>query len=112
MAFRVGSGQIIPGLDSAILGMAVGEKKKVCVSPADAYGQFDPKLLQTVPRASFPEGFELTVDSMVQGQNAMGQSVTAKIKEVNEDTAVLDFNHPLAGRNLNFEVELLSAELV
>jgi len=110
VSFEVGSGELISGFDAALSGMKIGEVKKVKVEPKEAYGEINPENFQTVPQTNFPNGFEFEVDNMVRGQDAEGQSVIARIDKVNEDTVILDFNHPLAGKNLNFEIELLNVE--
>jgi len=88
--------------------MVVGETKKIKLTPDEAYGEADGELIHSIPQTAFPPDFDFQVGGMVQGQNAMGQQAVARIESVNEDTVVLDFNHPMAGKNLNFEIELLN----
>ena len=110
ISFEVGSGELISGFDAALSGMKIGEVKKVKLEPKEAYGEINPAAFQTVPQTNFPNGFEFEVDGMVRGKDGEGQAVVARIDKVNDDTVVLDFNHPLAGKNLNFEIELLGVE--
>lgn len=110
LTFQVGSGQMIPGFDKAVVGMTVGETKAVTLEPVDAYGDTNPSAIQPTPRAAFPEGFEFTLNEMVQGQDEAGRVVSARIHALEDDTVTLDFNHPLAGKSLNFEIELVSVE--
>ena len=110
VSFEVGSGQLISGFDSAVSGMKIGEVKKVKLEPEQAYGDVNPGAFQTVPHSNFPPDFSFEVDSMVRGQDEQGDQVVARIDKINDDTVVLDFNHPLAGKSLNFEIELLSVE--
>jgi len=110
LSFEVGSGQLISGFDEALSGMKVGEVKSVKLTPEKAYGDVNPDAFQTVPQTSFPPEMQLQEGLMVKGMGPAGESVVAKIESVKDNSVVLDFNHPLAGKNLNFEIELLSIE--
>ena len=110
MSVEVGSGKLIPGFEEALSGMSVGEVKSVTIEPTQAYGDVSSEAYQTVPRSAFPPEFTFEEGAMGQGRNPMGHSMTAKIESVSEESVVLDFNHPLAGKTLNFEIELLSIE--
>ena len=100
---RIGVGEIIPGLDEALVGMEPGEKKTVIVPPEKAYGMPNPELVIKVPIEEFTKvGLE-----PVEGLYVMTDSGIAKILEVNDSLVSLDFNHPLAGKTLIFEVEVL-----
>ena len=110
LSFEVGSGQLIPGFDDAVSGMKVGQVKKVKLSPEEAYGEVNPEAIQSVPNSAFPADFELQEGLLVQGHSPQGEPVVAKVESIEQDSVVLDFNHPLAGKNLNFEIELLSIE--
>ena len=110
MSLEVGSGQLIPGFEAALPGMIIGEVKNVKLPPEEAYGEVLSEAFQTVPRQAFPPDFEFQEGAMVRGQNPAGQPVTAKINSIDESSVVLDFNHPLAGKTLNFEIEVLSVK--
>ena len=110
VSFEVGSGQLITGFDTALQGMTIGEVKQVHLTPDEAYGTPRPELLQAVPHSNFPPDFNFEVGAMVQGRAPTGQVHVARIDAVNDDTVVLDYNHPMAGKNLNFEIELLSIQ--
>ncbi|MET4129586.1 peptidylprolyl isomerase [Roseovarius sp. MBR-6] len=107
LEFTVGSGQIIPGLDAAIPGMSVGEKKIVEVPAEDAYGQADPSARQAVPRADIPAEIPLDLGTQLQVQTPQGQVMPVTVVEVTDEQVVLDANHPLAGRDLTFAIELV-----
>ncbi len=107
LEFTVGSGQIIPGLDKAIHGMAVGDKKVVEVSADEAYGPHNPEGIQSVPRAQVPDHIPLDPGTQLQVQTGDGRTLPVTVTEVTEDTVTLDANHPLAGKDLTFEVELV-----
>ena len=107
LEFTVGSGQIIPGLDNAMSGMTVGEKKKVEVPVDEAYGQPDPSAKQAVPRAEIPEDIPLDLGTQLQVQTPDGNAMPVTVVEVTEAEVTLDANHPLAGRDLTFDIELV-----
>lgn len=107
LEFTVGSGEIIPGLDKALPGMEAGEKKTVEVPCTEAYGERNPEATQSVPRAQVPEDIPLDVGTQLQLQTPEGQAVPVTVAEVNEEQVVLDANHPLAGKDLTFKIELV-----
>ena len=107
LTFEVGAGQMIRGFDAALPGMTVGETKKITVSPSDGYGDIDPNAIQAVPKTAFSPDQTLTEGDVVQGQNPNGGVVRAVIREVSDSEVVLDFNHPMAGKNMNFEIEVV-----
>lgn len=108
LSFLVGDGQVIPGFESAVLGMQVGETKTIAILAENAYGPKNDQAVQVVERSRFPNGFEGNVGESVTGQTGEGQAFRATIVSVEENTVTLDFNHPLAGQDLTFEVELVS----
>ncbi|MCZ7675450.1 MAG: peptidylprolyl isomerase [Roseovarius sp.] len=108
LEFTVGSGQIIPGLDAALPGMEVGERKTVEVPADEAYGQPDPDARQSVPRADVPADIPLDIGTRLQVQTPQGQAMPVTVAEVTESEVILDANHPLAGRDLTFAIELVS----
>ncbi|WP_375228782.1 FKBP-type peptidyl-prolyl cis-trans isomerase [Roseobacter sp. S98] len=107
LEFVVGSGQIIPGLDVALPGMAVGDKKTVDIACADAYGPLNPEMRQSVPREGIPDDIPLEVGTQLQMQTPTGQPLPVMVVEVSEATVTLDANHPLAGKDLRFDIELM-----
>ncbi|MCV0429276.1 MAG: peptidylprolyl isomerase [Roseibium sp.] len=106
LEFTVGSGQIIPGLDKAIPGMKVGDEKTVRVEAAEAYGPLNPSARQPVPRAHIPENVPLEVGLQLQAQTENGQMMSVTVVEISDEEVVLDANHPLAGKDLTFEIQL------
>ncbi|SFT34657.1 FKBP-type peptidyl-prolyl cis-trans isomerase [Sedimentitalea nanhaiensis] len=108
LEFEVGSGQIIAGLDEALPGMAVGDKKTVNVPCDQAYGAIQPQMRQSVPRSNIPDEIPLEVGLQLQAQAADGQAVPVTVVEIAEDEVTLDGNHPLAGQDLVFAIELVS----
>lgn len=108
ISFEVGSGQMIAGFDNAVLGMSVGETKDITLAPAEAYGEHNEDYIKTYPRNVFPNEVQLTEGVTVAGQNELGQQMIAKVLTVNDDTVLLDFNHPMAGKTLNFSIEVVA----
>lgn len=108
LEFVVGSGQIIPGLDTALPGMKVGEEKRVEIASEDAYGPHHAEARQAVPRAEIPADIPLEIGVQLQAKNERGEIMPLTVAEVSEDTVVLDANHPLAGKDLIFEIELVA----
>ena len=107
---RAGVGNLIPGFDNALIGMTPGDTKTVNILAADAYGEINPEARQTIPKDQFPADLTLEEGSTIQGRSPQGQQVLATIQSVNESDVVLDFNHPMAGKNLNFEIEVVDIE--
>ncbi|QYX55929.1 peptidylprolyl isomerase [Roseovarius sp. SCSIO 43702] len=108
LAFEVGSGQIIPGLDQAMPGMSVGDTKTVEVPADQAYGQVDPNARQEVPREGIPADIPLDPGTQLQVQTENGQVLPVTVVDVTDETVTLDANHALAGKDLTFEVELVA----
>ncbi|MCA2010179.1 peptidylprolyl isomerase [Pararhodobacter sp. CCB-MM2] len=108
LSFTLGSGQIIPGLDAAIDGMAQGEQKTVTIPAAEAYGEADPRARQAVPRAQIPDHIPTEPGTSLQMQSPDGQVIPVTVIEANDEHVVLDANHPLAGKDLTFAVEIVS----
>ena len=107
LEFVVGSGQIIPGLDSALPGMTEGDKKVVKVPSDEAYGPVNPEMRQAVPREGIPADIPLDPGTQLQMQTPEGQALPVTVVEVDEATVTLDANHPLAGKDLQFDIELV-----
>jgi len=104
--FIQGIGQIIPGLESALYGMKVGEKKTLVIEPEEAYGDYDPESLEVSKKEEFPEEIPLDVGTFLDLRDDEENVLSAQIIEEDEDTVTLDFNHPLAGKTLTFEITL------
>jgi len=106
LEFITGKGHIIPGLESALVGMNKGENGDIMVKAEDAYGELNPEAVQTIPRDQF-EGIDLTEGMMLYGQGEDGQTVQVVVKSFDDDQVTVDFNHPLAGKDLMFSVSVL-----
>lgn len=107
LQFIQGQGQIIPGLEKELYDMEVGEEKQVTVPPAEGYGERQPDQVQTLPQDAFPNDMEIEEGMAVQMRDSnTGQVYQAVITGVAADSVQVDFNHPLAGENLNFDVKI------
>ena len=107
LEFAVGSGQVIPGFDNAVEGMAVGENKSVTIEPDQAYGARHDQLVQEVPKNALPDDLEATVGMQVQSRSPDGEVMMFVVAAVGDDTITVDGNHPLAGQALTFDIELV-----
>jgi len=107
--FVQGAGEMISGVDKNVLGMKVGEKKTITVVPEDGFGEYNEEAVRKVPRAAFDNPEELAVGSII-GVRGDDQDFEAVIVEVSKEDVVMDMNHPLAGKTLEFEVEIISVE--
>lgn len=109
LTFIQGSHNIIPGLESSLDGMKVGDSKQVTVKPEDAYGPVNEDAVSEIKKEQIPED-SLKVGTVLQGQNPDGRVIIARIVEIKEDTVLLDYNHPLAGKTLYFNIKILAVE--
>lgn len=107
LEFVYGDHSIIPGLEKGIEGMKVGEEKTLAIEPKDAYGEVDPKALREFPLSSMPKTPEPKVGMVLEAQAPDGETFPAVISEIKGDKVLLDFNHPLAGKQLTFKVKIL-----
>jgi peptidylprolyl isomerase len=107
LEFEVGGGQVIPGFEQAVVGMKVGESKKVKISETDAYGSHNPEMVIESSLAQFEEGMTPEVGQQFQTEMEDGQPVLLTVIEVEGEKVIMDANHPMAGKDLNFEIELV-----
>ncbi len=105
LVFLQGYRNIIPGLEKELYGMKVGDSKLVSVKPQDGYGEVDPEAFMDVPRDEFPEDIPLEVGVELEVRDEEGEISSATIADISEDLVRLDFNHPLAGEQLDFDIK-------
>jgi FKBP-type peptidyl-prolyl cis-trans isomerase SlyD len=105
MHYIHGQGQIISGLEKELTGMAVGAEKKVTVKPEEGYGPIDPRRFHEVPKDKLPPD-ALKVGTMLMAQGPQGQGVPVRVHEIKEKTVIMDYNHPLAGKTLSFDIKI------
>ena len=107
LEFLEGAGTLLPVLEKGMLSMKVGDKRTITVKAADAYGERSEAALQEVPRDQFPKDAKLEVGQQFQVSASSGQVAVVKITAVSAKTVTVDFNHPLAGKDLTFEVTVV-----
>jgi peptidylprolyl isomerase len=107
LEFTIGKGQVIPGFDLAVIDMVPGETRVSLIQAEDAYGPHSEELVTEVDRARFPADLELELGQQLQVGLADGQQAVVMIVDITDDSVTLDANHPLAGQNLTFEIELV-----
>jgi len=108
--FKVGKGKVIKGFENAVLGMKAGETKTVTIKPADGYGAKDQDLIWIVASAELPAGTAPTLETEVAFTRPDGTEVEGRITKIEEDQVTIDGNHPLAGRQLIFEIKMLEVK--
>ena len=107
LEFALGAGQVIPGFDNAVDGMAVGDSKTVTIPVEEAYGERHEQLVQQVSRDALPDEIEPAVGMQLQSQSPEGQVMMLVVTEVGNESITVDANHPLAGQALTFDIELV-----
>lgn len=107
LEFTIGQGQLIPGFEKAVLGLNVGESVKTNIPATEAYGEHKEEMTITVPSDQLPGDMDVEVGMQLQLNQPDGQAIPVAITKVEEDQVTLDANHPLAGKDLTFEIELV-----
>lgn len=107
LEFKVGDGEVIPGFDSAVEGMEIGEEKEFTIKPEEAYGEYNPELTRKIEREMLPPDQEPKEGMMLAMQTPDGRQFPVKISKVDDKEVTVDFNHPLAGKTLIFKIKLL-----
>lgn len=106
LQFIQGKGEIIPGLESQLYGLAIGDERDIMVAPADGYGEFDADLFETLPHSVFPPDIELEPGMGFRMRTETGEVVVAYVDTVEDDQVVVNLNHPLAGQTLYFNIKI------
>jgi FKBP-type peptidyl-prolyl cis-trans isomerase SlyD len=109
VTFTQGQHQIIPGLEKGLLGMQLNEEKTIRVQPEEGYGPVDPKGFREVPKTEVPEQ-RLKVGAMLHARGPQGEDFAVRVHEIKDETVVLDLNHPMAGKTLNFDVKVVDIQ--
>lgn len=107
LEFTIGKGQVIPGFENGVLGMTPGDTKSVTITPEDAYGEYNPEAVIRIPRDQFPPDINPQVGMVLQVSLKDGRPAQVVITEVGDADVALDGNHPLAGKNLTFALNLV-----
>jgi FKBP-type peptidyl-prolyl cis-trans isomerase 2 len=107
LEFKIGDNEVLAGLEKAVIGMKVGQKKSITVSPEDGFGQRQVDLIEKANKKQFPDHISLEVGKKLRLKLDDGRVQTITITEIDGDTVTLDANHPLAGRSLQFDIEVV-----
>lgn len=107
LEFQLGQGQLIPGFEKAVIGMDEGESTTVDIPSNEAYGEVRDDLIINVPKDQLPDDVEPKIGMQLQVNQQNGQPIPVRITEVKDEELILDANHPLAGKDLKFEIKLL-----
>jgi FKBP-type peptidyl-prolyl cis-trans isomerase 2 len=107
LEFTMGKGQVIPGFEQALIGMNPGESKTTKIPADEAYGPHRKEMVLVVERDRFPEHLEPEVDQQLQIRQANGRTILVTVTDVSESSVTLDANHPLAGKDLTFDIQLI-----
>jgi peptidylprolyl isomerase len=107
LEFEVGGGMVIKGFDDGVTGMSIGEKKTVNIPFNDAYGPRNPEMIIEFPKDRFPQDMEIEVGMPLAMSGGNGEQFQVVVTEIKEDSVMLDANHPLAGQDLVFDIELV-----
>ena len=104
---QLGNGELAPALERCLEGMSIGERHVFMLEPQDGFGPHVPQMVQRMPRAQLPNGDKLLAMSLLEFDAPNGARFTGLIRELDEQTALVDFNHPLAGKSIRFEAEII-----
>jgi len=107
--FKVGDGNLLPGFETALFGFKAGDERKLTIAPENAFGQPNPQNVQVMPRSQF-DGMELSEGLLVIFNDAANTELPGVVKAFDDNQVTIDFNHPLAGKTLNFEVKILDVK--
>jgi len=107
MELEIGAGNFFPEVEEALIGMVVGDKKTITIKTEDAFGEYDSNQVNAVPRSQFPEDIEPQVGDTFELVNDDGEGMIVTVIDVDANEVTLDANHPLAGEDLIFELELM-----
>ncbi|MCZ4410723.1 peptidylprolyl isomerase [Cryomorphaceae bacterium 1068] len=107
LSFTVGAGQMIPGFDNAVVGMQIKEKKSVTIPASEAYGEVRPDMVQKISKDQLPPDLNPQVGQQLASQLPSGEQIIVTVAEIGEAEITIDANHPLAGKELTFEIELV-----
>ncbi|MBC8276256.1 MAG: peptidylprolyl isomerase [Chloroflexi bacterium] len=110
LEFTLGAGQVIPGFEKAVLGMKVGEQKTVTIPADEAYGPYRDEQVVELPREKLPSDMTPEVGQQLVMRQSDGSEIVVVITEVSDETVTIDANHPLAGKDLTFEIELVKIQ--
>jgi peptidylprolyl isomerase len=107
LEFEVGKGDVIKGFDDGVTGMSIGEKKTINIPFLEAYGPRNPDMVIEMPKERFPQDMEIEIGMPLAMSDGQGQQFQVVVAEIKDEVVILDANHPLAGQDLTFDLELV-----
>lgn len=107
LEFQVGGGQVIPGFEKQVEGMEIGEVSTITIAADEAYGARDERQVQSVPRSSMPADLDLQIGTRLTATTREGKQIPLTVTQIEDDQIIVDANHPLAGQDLVFDIELI-----
>ena len=107
LEFTIDDGRLLKGFNDAVKELEVGDTKSISLTTEEAYGQYNDKAVITVPKSEFPEDMKYELNGFVHGQDNQGRPIQGQVIKIDEESLNLDMNHPLAGEDLDFEIELV-----
>lgn len=107
--FKVGDGNLLPGFEQALYGLKAGDKRSIAIEPEHGFGQPNPQNVQIMPRSNF-EGMELSDGLLIIFNDAANAELPGVVKQFDDSQVTIDFNHPLAGKRLTFDVEIIDVQ--
>lgn len=107
LSFTIGEGKVLKGFESPLVGKEVGDRVEVSLTAKDAYGEVNENAISEIPKDTIPSSVEIIKDGFIKGKTQSGHDVIAKVLEIKENSYILDLNHPLAGKDLKFDIEIL-----
>lgn len=110
LVFTAGIGQVIPGFDKGVMGMRLNEEKTITIPAAEAYGLANPKMIRNVPKSNFADDFNPQTGDEITIRNAMGRALRGRLVSTSSDSLLIDFNHPLAGKDLTFDLKIIGID--
>jgi FKBP-type peptidyl-prolyl cis-trans isomerase SlpA len=110
VSFVLGDGSLDKGLELALIGLRAGERQKLTLMPGQAFGERDESAIQAVPKSRFPAEMELEVGQIIGFTGENGEEIAGAVVAFDDEEVTVDFNHPLAGREIDFEVQILAVE--
>lgn len=107
LSFTIGAGKVLKGFESPLVGKEMGDRVEISLSAKDAYGEINENAISEVERDKIPDNVKMEVGGFIRGKTQSGHDLIAKVLEIKENSYILDLNHPLAGKDLKFNIEIL-----
>lgn len=110
LSFTIGEGKVLKGFESPLVGKEVGDKVEISLTAKEAYGEVNENAISEISKDTIPSSVEIVKDGFIKGKTQSGHDVLAKVIDIKENSYILDLNHPLAGKDLKFDIEILEVK--